>query len=316
MDIGALRRAADSLAALPLLRGLLVARHGRLVVEQYYGGADGHTLFDVRSVTKSVVSSLTGIAVHDGAIPDLDASIAAFLPPPYRLGTEDSAITVRHLLTMTSGFVWDDDTDYGSWLTTTDHVQALLDLPHAAAPGSVFDYNTPAVHVLGVVLRHATNEELSHYAAVRLLVPLGVKGITWETLDAGLVNGGAGIALTGRDLLKFGQLMLQDGWSGEQSVVPEDWVREATRPHFGWRVNYGAQRGVSYGYLWWTADAPVPAFFAWGWGGQFVYVAPSLDLVAVTTTDWHQMTSQIAFDTAVHIMSLIAGQLLPAVHAP
>jgi CubicO group peptidase (beta-lactamase class C family) len=110
------------------------------------------------------------------------------------------------------------------------------------------------------------------------------------------------------------QLMLQDGWSGERSVVPEGWVREATRPHFSWRVDHGAQRGVSYGYLWWTADAPVPAYFAWGYGGQFVYVVPNLDLVVVTTTDWHGMASQFAFDTAVHVMSLIAGQVLPAVH--
>jgi CubicO group peptidase (beta-lactamase class C family) len=316
IDVGSLRQATDSLAALPALRGLLIARYGRLVVEHYYGGADAHTLFDVRSVTKSVVSSLTGIAAHDGAIPSLDASIATFLAPAYTLGTDDSAITVRHLLTMTSGFVWNDDTDYGPWIRASDHVQGLLDRPHAAQPGSVFDYNTAAVHVLGVVLRHATSAELSHYAAVHLLGPLGVEGITWEMLDAGLVNGGAGIAMTGRDLLKFGQLMLQDGWSGERDVVPEDWVREATRPHFAWRVDYGVQRGVSYGYLWWTADAPVPAFFAWGYGGQFVYVVPSLDLVVVTTTDWHGMNGQVAFDTAVRIMSLIAADVLPAVHAP
>jgi CubicO group peptidase (beta-lactamase class C family) len=316
LDIGTLRRASDSAAAMPAFRSLLIARHGRLVLEQYYHGTDANTLFDVRSVTKSVVSTLTGIAAHEGEIPTLDTSVAAFLVPPYSFTSEDSAITLRDLLTMSSGFVWDDDTDYLPWLQTTNHVQALLDLPHAYPPGAAFDYNTAAVHMLSVALRQAIGDDLPHYAAVHLLAPLGVKRITWQTVEPGVVNGGAGLAMTGRDLLKLGQLMLQDGWSGAQSVVPEQWVHDATIPHYAWRVDYGFQHGVSYGYLWWTADAPVPAFFAWGFGGQFVYVVPSLDLVVVTTTDWSQMTNQVAFDTAVHIMGLIATQILPAANGP
>ncbi len=109
--------------------------------------------------------------------------------------------------------------------------------------------------------------------------------------------------------------MLQDGWSGDTSVLPQAWVREATRPAFGWRVDYGAFRGVSYGYLWWTVDDPVPACFAWGYGGQLVYVAPALDLVVVATTDWHGMDSQQALDTAVCVMGIIALRIVPAVAA-
>jgi CubicO group peptidase (beta-lactamase class C family) len=315
LDIGVLRGAIDSAAAMPVFRGLLIARYGRLVVEQYYHGADAKILFDVRSVTKSVVSTLTGIAAHDGAMPNLDTSVAAFLAPPYTFTSEDSAITLRDLLTMTSGFAWNDDTDYLPWLEATDHVQVLLDHPRAYPPGAVFNYNTAAVHMLSVALHHAVGDELSHYAAVHLLVPLGVKSITWQTVEPGVVNGGAGFAMAGRDLLKFGQLMLQDGWSGQQSVVPEDWVRDATTPHFSWRVDYGLLHGVSYGDLWWTADAPAPAFFAWGYGGQLVYVVPSEDLVVVTTTDWSGMSDQVALDTAVRIMGLIVTQILPAVVA-
>jgi len=312
LDSAALREAADSLAAIPEFRALLVSRHHRLVLERYGPGVDAATLFDVRSVTKSVVSTLTGIALREGALPQLDATLTAYLTPRYTLDATTRTITVRDLLTQTSGFTWSDQFDYSAWLAATDHVQALLDHPHASVPGEAFNYNTAAVHLLGVVVAQATGEDLSRYAVTRLLVPLGVHQFDWERLSEGTVNGGAGFALTGRDLLSFGQLMLQNGWSGDLSVVPEGWVHEATQPRFSWRTSYGDQHGVSYGYLWWVADGPPAAFFAWGFGGQFVYVVPALDLVIVTTTDWHAMSDAAAMATSEHILGIFVRQVLPA----
>jgi CubicO group peptidase (beta-lactamase class C family) len=314
MSAAGLVGATGDAAAIPRFRSLLVARRGRLVAESYFGGADSTTLFDVRSVTKSVVGALTGIALRDGVLPGVATSIAPYLAPRDTMDSADSAVTVHHLLTMTSGYGWNEDTgdDYNRWISADDHVQYLLDRPHATAPGVSFTYNSAAVHTLGVVLQDAAALPLPQYAAP-LFAALGVGDtVAWEPLDRGTVNGGAGIALRGRDLLKFGQLFLQRGWSGERSVVPEAWVDEATRPQFAWRRAFGPLPHVTYGMLWWVSEDPPAAFFAWGYGGQFVYVVPSRDLVVVATTDWSGLTEVTPQALAATALGVIVNDVVPA----
>src|SRR5213076_490217 len=307
MSASALLSAADDASGIPLFRALLVARHGRLVAEDYFGGTDSTTLFDVRSVTKSVVCALTGIALRDGVLPGTATSIAPYLAAVDTLDSADSAVTVRDLLTMTSGYAWDETNgpDYNAWIVADNHVQYLLDRAHAAPSGATFTYNSAAVHTLGVVLEDAAATPLPRYASEHLFGAIGVDTVAWESLDRGTVNGGAGIALRGRDLLKFGQLFLQRGWSGDRSVVPEAWVDEATRPQFAWRRTFGPLSRVTYGMLWWVSDATPAAFYAWGYGGQFVYVVPSRDLVVVATTDWNglsEVTPQALADQALGVI--------------
>lgn len=312
-DAEALAGAAARAAAIPRCRSLLVARHGRLALERYFGTGHQQLLFDVRSVTKSVVSTLAGIAVRDGLV-GLDDSIAGYLGPPHVLDGADAAVRLRHLLTMTSGFQWNELTgpDYNQWLSSADRVQYLLNRPHVFEPGSQFTYNSAAVHLLGVALQNAAGLPLPLFAAERLFRPLGIVAVNWEALDPGTVNGGAGIQLRARDLLKLGQLYLQRGWSGETSVLPEDWIDEATRPQFSWRSRFGPLSSLSYGRLWWTSDAEPAAFMAWGYGGQFVYVVPSLDLVVVATTDWRQLADPNALEADV--LDVIVDGVVAAAH--
>ena len=316
MDAGALDAAAQQAATLPRFRSLLVARDGRLVFERYFGGAGPSTLFDVRSVTKSVTTALTGIAFAEGLLSGLDGAIASDFPPTDTLDAVDSALTVRELLTMTSGFQWDEETgpDYNLWIVSADHVQYLLDRPHAHPPGTFFTYNSAAVHTLGVVVQRATGMPLPTYAQSRLFGPLGVDTVAWEALERGTVNGGSGLALRGRDLLKFGQLFLQRGWSGTRSVVPETWVTLVTEPQFTWRTSIGPLARVTYGMLWWVSDAAPAAYFAWGYGGQFVYVVPSLDLVVVATTDWTTLTETTPEELAASVLNVIVTGVLPAAY--
>lgn len=294
MDSAVLAGAAAAAEEIPRFRSLLVARHGHVVLERYFGGADASTLFDVRSVTKTVVAMLTGLALADGALPGIGARLGDYLGPPNTLDADDSAVTVHELLTMTSGYEWHElggGPDFASWSAASDHVQYLLDRPQFGPPGP-FEYNSAAAHVLGVLLQNAEAEPLPVYAAQALFAPAGITSARWEKLEYGTVNGAAGMSMTARDLLRIGQLLLQEGRSGERIVVPGAWIRAMTSPRFEWREVVGPQSGVSYGYLCWVADgAPRPAFFAWGYGGQYVYVVPSLDLVVVTTTDWRGIAS-------------------------
>jgi CubicO group peptidase (beta-lactamase class C family) len=312
MDDVQLGRAVNDAAAMPRFRSLLIARHGKLVSETYFGGAQRSTQFDARSVTKSVVSLLTGIALQAGKVPSLDAIVGDYLGAPYVLHDMDRAVTLRQLLTMTSGYQWGEATDYNLWVVSSDHIQFLLDR-RRTDPVGTFNYNSAAVNLLGFILQRAVAEPLPQYAKEVLFQPLGISTVAWEQLEPDMVNGGSGIQMSAPDLLRFGQLVLQAGRSGNLQIVPESWITSATTPQFSWRDTYGAQRGTTYGYLWWLAQPPATvASFAWGFGGQFVYVVPSLDLVVITTTEWRGITAEIDPTTfAASILTIIVNDILP-----
>jgi CubicO group peptidase (beta-lactamase class C family) len=313
MDAALLADASARASNISRFRSLLVARHGRLVLERYYGGATVNTLHDVRSVTKSVVSLLTGIAHAEGFVPNLDASIGDFLDADYVLDDSDRQVTVRNLLTMSSGYQWNESgtTEYNLWVTAPEHVQYLLDRPHQWPPGQHFTYNSAAVHVLGVILEHATGMSLPAFAQQYLFGPAGITNVQWEQLDGGHVNGAAGIQLRARDLLRLGQLVLQGGLSGSRQIVPADWILTAGTPAYTWRSELGDQAGVSYGYLWWTTDSP-RGLFGWGYGGQYLYVVPERDLVVLVTADWHDLGPADVDAMYETMFNVIADDIVPA----
>ncbi len=277
------------------LLSLLAVKNGRLVLEEYFAGNRSDSLNDVRSITKSVVSALAGIAVEEGHLESLDDPISAYLAPVVgELDPGKGAITVRHLLTMTGGFAWDEDgpREYNDWILSGEHLAHLLDRPLADEPGSSFEYNSAAVHLLGVVLEEAVGRPLPAYADEVLFGPIGVAAARWEPLPGGRVNGGAGLDLRPRDLARFGQLFLQEGRSGGRQILPPGWAELSTVERFGWRFGDGSLQGVTYGMLWWVVpSAPEPFFFAWGYGGQYVVVVPELELVVVATSNWRGVRS-------------------------
>jgi CubicO group peptidase (beta-lactamase class C family) len=277
---------------------------------------DAGDTIHVRSVTKSVVSLLVGQALEATQISGTDATVGDYLDPPYVLDPGDRAVTIKEFLTMTSGYQWNEEQgdDYNLWIVSPDHVQFLLDRAQTGPPGP-FTYNSAAVHVLGLIVQLATGTPLASPRRAASIQPIGVRSAIWEELERGTVNGGSGLQLTGQDLARLGQLMLQQGRSGAQQVVPAGWIGTATAPQFPWRDTVGAQGSVTYGYLWWVADPPSKhAFFAWGYGGQFVYVVPSLDLVIVTTTEWRALSADnlTSLGIAEAVLGVIVNDIVPA----
>lgn len=198
MDRNGLRAAGELAGQITRMRSLLVVRQGRLAYERYYGGRTAETLSDARSVTKSVVSTLVGIAINEGHIGSLDQPITDFLSSPeITPSSAHSRVTIRHLLTMTGGFYWDESNaqGYNDWITSEDHIGYILERPFSDQPGSAFRYNSAAVHLLGVVVASATGKSLSAYADEVLFGPMGISELKWEELSSGRVNGGAGLDL-------------------------------------------------------------------------------------------------------------------------
>ncbi len=289
---------------------LLVSHRGEVVFERYYREAAPDDLQHVHSVTKSVVAALIGILVADGLL-SLDARVASLVPAPvFESDPAKAAITVEHLMTMTSGLdprgPWDIDRVTGRGEPA---VEGALRAPLIAAPGEFFVYNNGATHVLSAVVEAVTGRPMAELAAERLFAPLGIDRWHWTTDPEGRDRAYDGLHLSPRDLLELGLLHLGGGrWNGAE-ILDAAYVRRATSA-----VNTGGRpEQCSYGLLWWVADrAASPVYFAAGHGGQYLLVAPELELVIVTTTD----ADAVARPLGLPLRSVLTETIVPAFSAP
>lgn len=294
------------------IHGVVVVRAGKLLYETYRPGEDrilgvrlgviphdADTLHDIRSVTKSVVSLLVGIAVDRGLIAGVDDPMFAYLPDYAAQRTDDNQrILLRHLLTMTSGLRWDEDLPYADPKNSLARMNAapdpyryVLEQRLVHDPGSWWAYSSGNTMLLGAVLRQATGKELPEFAREALLAPLGITRVEWIDVEpARQPAAWGGLRLRPRDMAKIGQLILNRGtWNGRR-IVSEAWIKEATEPRVnGWPP-------YRYGYQWVVGASTVNGHeiswvAGWGYGGQRLYIVPSLDLaVAITAGLWDTMT--------------------------
>lgn len=275
VDIQALNAMLDAVAAKAIdLHSFLLARDGVLLAEVYAHPYHAEFLHDVRSVAKSVMSLLVGMALDDGLLPGIDVPVLSFFPGRAiaHRDARKEAITLRHLLGMASGIAL-SDSDTGAMLASPDWVQFVLDAPMAAAPGEVFNYSTSNAHLLSAIVGIATGQSAYDYARRRLFDPLEIRDVRWLRDPHGNPAGGMGLHLRPRDMLKIGQLALDGGiWNG-QRLVSEGWLRQSTRTATG-----------NYALMWWSGPDSAPdAFRAIGYGGQLIFVRPAERAVAVFT---------------------------------
>ena len=276
-DPARLSGAVERIGELPGVQGVLVAHRGELVVERYFRGAAGDRPHNMKSASKSVLSALTGIAIEEGLL-RLDQPIAEILPRSHALSDPAKrAITVHHLLTMTSGLEPTSYDTYNEWIRSHDWVESALARPLVAEPGTFYQYSTGSTHILSAVLAAASGMSTREYAERKLFAPIGARIMGWQQDPAGVYVGGNNLSLLPRDMLRFGQLYLDGGRFGEHQVLPVDWVEQSTRTgESGLHIIYG-----TYRYLWWTDLFYRGAFTAVGYGGQYIYVSPPHDTVVV-----------------------------------
>ena len=273
--------AGDSLADRPSILSLLVVRHGYLVYERYYHGSARDQSNNVHSASKSILEALLSIAIGREPCGSWNDRVSTYLPEYFTGASAGKRrITIRHLLTMSSGLRWvEDGTEYRIQ-EKRDWVRAVLAAPLRHRPGARFHYSTGNTHVASAVLQRATGMKTSAFAQRYLFGPLGITAEHWGHDPRGVDSGGYNVYLTPRELAKFGLLYAQGGlWHGQRIVPASAVTLAATRV---WRVD----RDFSYATGWWRRRlSGHDMFFCWGWGGQFVYVIPDLDVVMVTTED-------------------------------
>lgn len=293
------------------LHALLIQRHGRLVAERYRSGKDrsvyslfartvdfdAHSRHDLRSVSKSVLGLLWGIARAEDKAPPLDTRVLDLFPELGQFKRDGrEAITVAHLLSMSSGLEWKEPYDYGLgndelalyWRASQEKAVLSRAMLHPA--GTRFHYSGGNTAVLARLLERGVGRTLPDYAQARLFGPLGIVDWEWMSDLRGRSLAFAGLRLRPRDLAKIGQLVLQRGeWNGRQ-LVPAAWIDASLRPH----ADIGD--GLHYGYQWWlgATEGGEPWAAAFGNGGQRLFVVPALDLVVVITAGMYDDAAGVA----------------------
>jgi CubicO group peptidase (beta-lactamase class C family) len=299
------------------IRALLIAKGDKQVFEYLRADTRPDTLLPVASVTKSVVSLLAGIAADRGLL-NVDEPLAAFFPEHAQgaAAAKLSRVTLRHLLTMSSGFDrrgLGTDTDYPDFalrLYAPNLLQHALGRDIVTEPGSRFYYSNIDSHLVAVAVSRRVKQPLRDFARSELFKPLGIDAFEWAAGTDGVPDGAAGLQLTAPALLRIGKMMRDGGtWQGKQ-VVSKPYAVQATKRQLASDLPpRGSPELWGYGYLWWTSSTPVddrPAFYAAGYGGQFIYVVPSLDVVIVAVTA--QSSREVAARTAL----VVRDYALPA----
>jgi CubicO group peptidase (beta-lactamase class C family) len=299
------------------LTSVLVARHGKLVFERYFGEATADSLLDTRSATKTITGMLVGIGIDHRLLPGVSAPVTAFFKDRRPFQNPDprkDRITIEDFLTMSSLLECNDWNEFSRgneerMYLVEDWVRFTLDLPIRGFPswspkpadsphGRSFSYCTAGVATLGFLLERAVHEPLDRFADRTLFAPLGITRREWVRSPLGTVQTGGGLRLRGRDLLALAQLAADGGqWRGAR-VLDARWVAESIQPHAGIDGN------TEYGYLWWLKDLrrgerTVRAVFMSGNGGNKIGFFPELGLTfAITANNYgakgmHEQTERV-----------------------
>jgi CubicO group peptidase (beta-lactamase class C family) len=287
IDSAALLKLFDEIQQKQLnIHSILIARHGVIVAEGYwYPFQPGykHVLY---SCTKSVNSALVGIAIKQGKIDGVSRRVLDFFPER-TVANKDArkqAMTLEHLLTMSSGMEWYEtgvpmsspNNSNRQMIQSKDWVQFVLDRPMKEEPGTRFNYNSGGSHLISAILQKTTGMNELAFAQEHLFKPLGISDVSWAADPNGIYRGEDGLELTSRDMAKIGYLFLKNGmWDG-QPIVSADWVKQSSRKHID------TLDEKDYGYQWWVQ--PFGVYNAAGRGSQYIFVLNDLDMVIVFTS--------------------------------
>jgi CubicO group peptidase (beta-lactamase class C family) len=275
-------RALARAQELPRLRSLLISVNGELVEERYFNGTRPSQTANLKSASKSLLSALVGIALDRGQLKNLEETVGRFFPE-YLSGAADAEkkrITIENLLTMRSGLESTSNVNYGHWVDSRNWVRYVLARPLVDEPGGQMIYSTGNSHLLSAILTKSTKMSTFEFARRYLAEPLGISITPWIRDPQGIYLGGNEMHWTPRGMIAFGELYLNGGRAGNKRVISETWVKESLKPR-----TRSSWSGREYGYGWWIDSlAGYPTYYAWGHGGQFIFVVPALKLVVATTS--------------------------------
>jgi len=300
-------------SSLNYLYSIVIVRNGKIAAEKYFNGYDSGSFFNIRSVSKSFLSAIFGIAIDKGIISTGEKLID--LVDDYNDIVIDSRfhnITLGYLIKMKGGLDKDVNIysyvfDSVNWLSTIFQMNLIED------PGSKFIYSTPGTHLLSAILTKVSGKSTLDFATENLFQKLGIEINHWEQDPQGIYFGGNNMHFTTRNMATLGLLYLNNGIWNNNQIIPPGWIQESLKDHTPGNSNWGVMKNIGYGYLWWLGEIQnYKIFTAIGHGGQFVLCVPELDLVVATNAHsniwWEEANSQ-----ELEILNIIGNYIIPAV---
>ncbi|WP_081928949.1 serine hydrolase [Microvirga sp. BSC39] len=293
---------------LPNLRSLIVTHNGTVLTEQALGGTRLDRPTNIKSASKTIMSALVGIAIERGVLQGVDQPVASILDQsiPSDADPRVRQITVGHLLSMQAGLERTSGRNYGAWISSGNWVRDALSRPFVDEPGGRMLYSTGSTHLLSATLTRASKRSTLELARDWLGEPLDITVAPWTRDPQGIYLGGNEMALSPRALHRFGEMYRQGGTIDGKRVVSENWIRESWTPRTS-----SPFTGDRYGYGWFMRDmGGHTAHYAWGFGGQMLYVIPTLGLTVTMTSDPTEPSREDNYIGQLH--ALVADGIVPA----
>lgn len=271
--------------------GMLVIRNSKIVAEAYYNGFTSETPHNIMSVSKSMLSAITGLVLYGEYDLDLNDRMLDYFPQYVtpELDPRKLDITIEHLLTMRMGIQGEATDNYRAYweLHNSDNwIRSTIEYPLVSDPGETMRYNTFITHLLSGVITKATGQGTDEFGEKYLFTLMGIDIDYWEKDPQGICFGGNSMYVTPREMAVLGLLYLQNGMLNGKQIIPQEWVEHSLSPSTSLTHpnEWGSWKNYNYAYLWWLGQfSDVDSFMGYGYGGQFVIVFPSLNLIVVTT---------------------------------
>ena len=298
---------------------LLVIKDGKIVGEQYYNGFTQDQPHNVMSVSKSMLSAITGVALQKGYIEGLDSKMLDYFPEYVHEGLDPRKheITIQHLLNMRMGIEGEASDNYGVYMelyNSENWIRETIEYPLVYDPGERMRYNTFITHILSGIITKATGVNTHEFAFNYLFKPMGIDVDFWEQDPQGIYFGGNSMHITPREMAAFGYLYLNDGMLNGKQIIPRDWVLFSRSPStdLSHPNEWGSMKNYNYAYLWWLGQFnQYDCFMSIGYGGQFIFVFPVPDLIVVSTAE-NNVLPEATTEQEWAIHELLTRYILPA----
>jgi CubicO group peptidase (beta-lactamase class C family) len=294
------------------INSLIVIRNGKIAAEKYFNGRDVNSYQTVRSVSKSFLSAMIGIAIDKGYLRLTDKLMDYF--PEFKSLVTDSRvnnITLENLLTMRSGIKGDEEI-YSVFTNSTNWIETILKQQLKFEPGTSRLYTTAGTHLISGILSKVTHMSSYEFAKKYLIDPLGIVIKDWSRDPQGIYFGGNEMFFTTRNIAVLGLLYMNKGKLNDQQIVPEEWVNKSLLYHSIFNSSWGSLSNGGYGYLWWLGQvAGQKVFFALGHGGQYIVCIPNLNMIiAATSNPYYNWTEADIHERTV--LQIISDYIIPS----
>ncbi|MEP1307495.1 MAG: serine hydrolase [Balneola sp.] len=264
------------------VRTLLIQQHGELLHAESFDGRSLNRPFNIKSASKSIIGLLTGIAIEKELIPSIEEPIKTYFPEYFESNPDSlkENITIKNLLTMKTGLRSTSSRNYGAWVISDNWIEYALDQDFVAEINGRMVYSTGTSHLLSVIISKAAEMSTKEFAEKYLFEPMNIRIGGWDKDPQGNYMGGNNMSLKPSDMLKIGQLLLDGGVYNERQLISESWIQDSFKTYA-----YSNYNPFGYGYQLWNQEiGGHQVYFAWGNGGQYIFVIPEIEAVIVITS--------------------------------